>query len=74
MRRMPAVCLIVATAFLMGANTKKPQTDSDKQQIIGKWEVVSVQRDGKPQHGQVGREKGDVITIRLNDFGKLRIT
>ncbi len=71
MRRIPAVCLVVATAFLMGATKQDPQTESDKQKILGKWEVVSVQRDGKPQHGQVGRAKGDVITIKLNEFGKL---
>ena len=70
MKRFPTVCLVVGTVFLMGAAKGNPQTEADKRKIIGKWEVTRVERDGKPQHGEVGREKGDVITIELNDFGK----
>ena len=35
------------------------------QDLAGKWEVVSVDRDGVHRHGEVGQQPGDVITIRL---------
>lgn len=74
MCRMHTACLVLAMAFLMGATKNDPQTEADKQKILGKWEVISVQRDGKAQHGQIGREKGDIITIALDDFGKPILT
>ena len=71
MRRIHTICLIVAVGCLMGAGKSDPKTVTDRQKILGKWEVVSAQRDGKAQHGQVGREPGDVITIEMNGLGKL---
>ena len=38
----------------------------DRWRIASKWDVKSVQRDGKPQHGQVGQEVDDVITIMVD--------
>jgi hypothetical protein len=71
MKRIPTVCLVVATVFVLGAAKPDLQTQADKRKIVGKWVVTKVERDGKPQHGEVGREKGDGITIKLNDFNKL---
>ena len=71
MRRIHTICLIVVTGCLMGAAKSEPKSDKERQKLLGKWEVVSAQRDGKAQHGQVGREKGDVITIELNGVGNL---
>jgi hypothetical protein len=69
MRQIHTICLIVAVGCLMGAAKSDPQSDSDKQKLLGKWEVVSVQLDGKAQHGQVGRKPGDVISIALDNLG-----
>jgi hypothetical protein len=55
----------------MGAGKSDLKTVAERQKILGKWEVVSVKRDGKAQHGQVGREPGDVITIAENGIGNL---
>ena len=71
MRRIHMVCLMVAVGCLMGAGKSDLKTVAERQKILGKWEVVSAERDGKAQHGQVGREPGDVITIAENDLGKL---
>ena len=71
MRRIHTICLVVAVGCLMGAGKSEPKVDAERQKILGKWEVISAQRDGKAQHGQVGREPGDVITIAVNDLGRL---
>jgi hypothetical protein len=71
MRPIHTTCLIVAIGCLMGAAKSEPKSDKEQQKLLGKWEVISAQRDGKAQHGQVGREPGDVITIEVNGVGNL---
>ena len=39
--------------------------------LQGKWRVVKVQRDGKPQHGEVGQAVDDIITIEMDLNGGL---
>ena len=40
---------------------ESPRVDSNG--LRGMWVVQSVQTDGQPIHGQVGRQPGDIITI-----------
>ena len=70
----PLILLLSASVSLMGAEKKQTsRTTDDLANIKGKWQVYSVQRDGKPQHGEVGQEVGDVITVELNEAGAIQL-
>ena len=71
MKRATALLLsLFSVSFIAASPTSKPTNVNadriDERLIANKWEVTSVKRDGKPQHGQVGQEVGDVITIMMH--------
>ena len=73
MFRFTFIILMLFPISLIGAEKQDTRSKDDLAKIKGKWEVVAVKRDGKPQHGQVGQAVGDVITVELNDFGMVQM-
>ena len=65
MNRLPCALFVCVTPLLIAADkVEKQNATADRAQLLGKWIVRSVQRDGKPTAAQIGREVGDIITFK----------
>ena len=66
MRRYAHVLCVVTCLVLPAVSPANDNISNDFAEMAklrGKWEVVSVRRDGDHQHGEVGQQPGDVITV-----------
>jgi hypothetical protein len=65
MNRFLCALVLCVTPFLVAADkVEEKAAAGNRAQLLGKWIVRSVQRDGKPTPAQIGREVGDVITFK----------
>jgi len=65
MEWLTRVLVLLSIPLLLGANDPVGSaSEAAKRQLLGKWIVRSVQRDGEPNKAQAGREVGDVIEIK----------
>ena len=70
MTRLPLVVVLLTTPLLLAADEPAGVIqERAKSPLLGKWIVRSVERDGKPTLAQIGREVGDIISIKEGDGG-----
>ena len=64
-----AVAFLIWVTWSTAANGLEPTSRVDSDDIGGAWRVDSIERDTTYNHGQTGREVGDIIAIQPKSDG-----
>ena len=73
-RRLHAFLLLLIPLLIAAEKVDRPSSATDRKALLDKWIVRHVEQDGSLIPAQVGRQVGDIITIKEGPAGGIALS